>query len=227
MDEERIDRDELERRLDAQERAREIVARAAVPAPTHLRTRIEELTAPSPPRRGRRRAFAGGLAATAIAVAVLLVLFLPGGAAGPGLAEAAGLARLPATGGAPAARPDAPALLAADLDGVAFPDWAAEFGWEATGIRRDEVGGRRAVTVFYAKEARRLAYTIVSGDALSVPGEPDATIDGVEFRFVVTDAGEVLTWEREGRTCIISAPGTPRAKALDLAAWRGGGAVGF
>ncbi len=224
-----MDRDELAARLDAQERAREIVGRAAVPAPPHLRARIEQMRAPARPHRAPRRRglFAGGLAAAAIALAALLVLFLPGGAAGPGLAEAAELARLPATAAAPPTRPGSPALLAADLEGLAFPDWAAEFGWTATGIRDDEIGGRRAVTVFYAKEGRRLAYTIVSGDGLAVPGEPAVTRDEVEFRFVQTDAGEILTWERRGHTCVISAPGTPRPTLLDLAAWRGAGALGF
>ena len=227
MDDERMDRDELERRLDAQERARELVARAAVPAPDHLRARIEEMAVARAPRRPRRRALAAGVAVAAMALAALFALVLPGGAGGPALAEAAGLADRVATAPAPSARPDAPALLAAEVEGVAFPDWATDFGWTATGTRSDEIGGRPAVTVFYEREGRRLAYTIVAGDALDAPGDPVVTVDGVEFRVVETSAGESVTWERRGRTCVITAPGTSRDAVIELAAWKGGGAVDF
>ena len=229
MDEERMDRDELAARLDGQERAREIVARAAVPAPDHLRARIEELRAPAPARCAPRRGglLAGGVALVAAAVVLLLVLLLPGGAGGPQLAQAVELARLPATSAAPAARADAPALLAADVEGVSFPDWAREFGWRASGTRTDEIGGRRAVTVFYEKEGRTLAYTIVSGEGLSAPGDAAETRDGVDFRFVEGDSTVSVVWERRGRTCVLTGSDTPRPKLLDLAAWRGAGAVGF
>jgi len=52
---------------------------------------------------------------------------------------------------------------------VAFPEWDTKFGWEATGIRTGEVEGRDATTVYYEKEGKTLAYTIVGGDVLDVP----------------------------------------------------------
>lgn len=230
VDDERMDRDELAARLDGQARARELIARAAVPAPGHLRARIEELRAPAarPRRTPRRRGlFAGGFAAAAAVVAALLVLLLPGGAGGPDLAQAVGLATLPATAAAPGVDPGAPALLDASVDGVAFPAWADEFGWIASGSRADEIGGRRVVTVFYEKEGRTIAYSIVSGDGLAAPGEPAETRDGVAFRVLEGAPGLSVVWEREGRTCVLSGADTPRPKLIDLAAWRGAGAVAF
>ena len=132
-----------------------------------------------------------------------------------------------ATGPAPAVRADVPALLDAGVDGVAFPAWAAEFGWEATGTRADVIGGRRAVTVFYGKEGRTIAYTIVSGAGLEVTGAPADTRDGVAFRIVEGAGLRSVIWERAGRTCVLSGADTPGPKLLDLAAWRGAGAVGF
>lgn len=224
-----MDGDEQAARPDAQERAREIITGASVRAPAHLRARIEEMRTPSRPARaqGRRGFVAGGLAGAAIAVAVLLVILLPGGAAGPGLAEAAALSRLPATASAPQARSGSPALLTAELEGLAFPAWAAEFGWEATGTRSDEIGGRRAETVFYEKDDRRLAYTIISGDGLPVTGDAAASREGVDFRVIDDGSSISVVWERRGRTCVLTGSDTPVPKLLDLAAWRGAGAVGF
>lgn len=224
-----MDGDEQAARPDAQERARAIIRGASVPAPPHLRARIEEMRTPAHPARakGRRGFVAGGLAGAAIVVAVLLVLLVPGGAAGPAVAEAAALSRLPATAPAPAARPGSPALLTAELEGLAFPAWAAEFGWEATGTRSDEIGGRRAETVFYEKDGRRLAYTIVSGDGLPLTGDPAANREGVDFRLIDDGSSVSVVWERRGRTCVLTGSGTPASKLLDLAAWRGAGAVGF
>ena len=56
-------------------------------------------------------------------------------------------------------------------DGVAFPAWAEKFGWEATGTHTGEIDGRAATTVYYEKDGKTLAYTIVGGDALDVPDD--------------------------------------------------------
>jgi hypothetical protein len=47
--------------------------------------------------------------------------------------------------------------------------------------------------------------------------------------YVVEDKGRrVVTWERNGHTCVLSAPlAVPEQKLLDLAAWQGGGNVPF
>ena len=73
--------------------------------------------------------------------------------------------------GDPAGARQRPATtLRAEVDGVRFPEWGREFGWHETGMRRDEIDGRRTTTVFYEHMGHRLAYTIVSGPALPRAG---------------------------------------------------------
>jgi hypothetical protein len=201
-----------------------------VPAPDGLRDRIAALRSPAgapASARARRRQpslLAGSIALVGLVIAlVLVVAFLPGGALAPTVAEAAELATRPATDPAPAPRTDAPALLDAGVDGVAFPAWAADFGWEPTGARSDEIDGRDATTVFYEKGDRRLAYTIVSGDALDVPAGGTTAVAGTVF----TEIHDGVTWEREGRTCVLTGAGVPDARVVELAGWRGDGAVVF
>jgi anti-sigma factor RsiW len=209
-------------------------------APAGLRARVEAERAE---RRGggvrrptrartarpwvRRPAFAGGLAAAA-ALALLLALVLPGGAGGPSVVEAAELAALPAEAPAPRSDPTEPALLEARAEGLGFPDWAREFGWRASGRRVDEIDGRRAVTVFYEKEGRRIAYTIVSGEALDWPEDARrAAREGIDLRRLRSGDRTVVTWLRGGHTCVLSGDGTEAGTLLELAAWKGQGAVRF
>ena len=37
----------------------------------------------------------------------------------------------------------------------------------------------------------------------------------------------VVTWLRDGHTCVLSGSGVPRRTMLELAAWKGDGAVAF
>ena len=141
-------------------------------APLGLRGRIEaERERARGPARRRRLSLGGALAGLTAAAALLVVLLLPGGAGGPTVVEAAELGTRPAT--EPAPGPGQPKLLDASAFGLPFPDWAEKFGWEPSGRRVDEIDGRRAVTVFYEKAGREIAYTIVSGDSLPAP-EPSA-----------------------------------------------------
>jgi hypothetical protein len=173
----------------------------------------------------RSPAFAGGLAAGA-AFALILALVLPGGAGGPSVVEAAELAARPAEGPAPRPEPGQPALLEARAEGLAYPNWAREFGWRAAGRRVDEVDGRRAVTVFYVKEGRRIGYTILSGDQLDPPDEARRAVrDGTTFRGLASDGRLIVTWPRQGHTCVLSGEGVDAATLIDLAAWSGMGAV--
>lgn len=221
---------ELAEQLAEQHRALSLVrgAAAEVGAPPRLRARVEA-------ERGRRRAtrrprsfaLAGGLAAAA-AAAIVLALTLPSGAGGPALADAAALATLPATLPAPTASTTTPKLLDAAVEDVPFPNWLQTFGWRATGARIDTVGGREATTVFYAKDGRRIGYTIVAGEPLDVPSGSDrSSREGVELDALGLAGREVVTWQRGGLTCILSGDLVPRAKLLELAAWKGKGAVPF
>lgn len=219
---------ELAERLEEQRRAHELVlhAAAAVEAPARVRAQIE---AKRKPRATTRRRFAlGGVAVAAVAVAALvLVLVLPANVPGaPTVADAAVLGtRAPTAPPPPSA---GPTLLARSVEGVPFPYWAKKFGWNATGTRVDTVGGRRATTVFYEKAGRTIAYTIVAGDALKTPKDArPLTHEGTDLHLFTVNGRSAVTWERLGRTCILSGLDVDFPTLAKLAAWKGKGTVPF
>ena len=75
-----------------------------------------------------------------------------------------------------------PALLAASVAGVAFPNYGPSLGWQPVGLRSEDLGGRAASTTFYTRSGQRIAYTIVSGPRLigqcracpDRPGSPES-----------------------------------------------------
>jgi hypothetical protein len=212
--------------LDGQRRAAGALRAIEVGAPARLRTTLAA-ERPAAARRFAPLAWAGAAAAVA-ALAVAIVL-LAGGASAPTVDQAAGLASLPATAPAPGPRADQPTLLNAEAEGLAYPNWDHEFGWRARGERADELGDREATTVLYRNaDGNRLAYTIVSGSALeSEAGADSATVDGVELSVSRDGDRTVVTWLRDGHTCVLSGSGVPRRTMLELAAWKGDGAVAF
>jgi hypothetical protein len=198
---------------------------ATTGAPARLRAQVDRRRAGRLRRGPRRFVLGGALASAAAAVALALVLVLPGA---PSVAEAAALAQQPPTQPAPGAVPGTPALLRAKVDGVPFPNYAAKFGWRPAGARHDDPSGRAATTVYYAKGGRTIAYTIVSGDALDPPADARPTTrDGVEFRTFRERGRTVVTWERGGRTCVLSGQAAGPAELVALADWRGKGAIPF
>ena len=93
---------------------------------------------------------------------------------------------------------------------------------------QDDPSGRHATTVYYEKGGRTIAYTIVSGDALDPPSNARSiTRGGVEYRVFRDDGRAVVTWERDGRTCVLSSTAARPAELLTLADWRGKGAITF
>jgi hypothetical protein len=205
-----------------------------VHAPDSLRRRVEAERAEVRRRRPggltlpARPALAGGLVAAVAAIALVVALTLPGGAGGPSVVQAAELATRPAQSGAPPPAPGQPKLLDAEVEGVSFPDWTAKFGWRAVGRRTDELGGRQAQTVFYRSPKGRLGYTILSGDQIDPPGGARSAVrEGTRLRYFRDGDRLIVTWPRGGRTCVLSGSGVPLAKMLDLAGWKGQGAVSF
>jgi hypothetical protein len=201
----------------------------ALEAPLSLRAAIgaEAATRARPPAARRRfalpAALAGGLAAAALAV----VLVLQGGSTDPTVPDAAQLAELPATQSVAADRSN-PKLLAASVEGVPFPDFSGRFGWRAAGSRSDRLAGREARTVAYEHDGRRIAYTIVSGPGIAAPAEATTTRrNGVDLHLFREGGRRVVTWWRDGRTCVLSASGVGSQKLLGLASWKGDGAVPF
>jgi anti-sigma factor RsiW len=183
--------------LQRQRAALALIARLDTRAPLELRLRVEELKAdPVIRRRRRRRRWlpVTGLAAAA-ATAALLVLVAGGG---PAVDDALAVALRP---------PTAPAVAGDHVDGVRFPQSGK---WRAVGARTDVVEGRAMRTVFYEREGRTIAYTIVHGPALD--DEPLRVVGGPGGR-------RAVVWTNQGHTCVISGAGVDASVLRKLASW--------
>lgn len=203
-------------------------AAAEVEAPVALRARIEAERAHRRAPRVRRPLGLALAFAAAAAAAVLVLVALPESAGGPSIAEAATLATRPPAEPAPPPLPGEPKLLDAEVEGVVFPSWDEKFGWRASGAREDELDGHGTETVFYEKNGKQIAYTVVGGDALDLPdGTRPAEREGTELHVFESGGRTVVTWERNGKTCVLSGDGVPADTLLKLAAWKGKGAVDF
>jgi hypothetical protein len=175
------------------------------------------------PRRGAawfgapRLALAGGLAVT---LAIVGAIVLSGAPGGPTVADAARLASEPANGHAPPPASAGSTKLAANVEGVAFPNLAPWAGWHTLGVRRGRVDGRNASVVFYGKNGRRIAYVIVGGSGLSRPsGAETTTRGGAEYRTLRLNGRLAVTWRRAGHTCVLLGTAS-RAELLKLASWQ-------
>ena len=162
--------------------------------------------------------------AGALATVLLLVwVFAPGRST---TEQAADMAQRSATQPAPAASGE---MLRAEVDGLRFPDWGPEFGWHATGLRRDKIDGRPTATVFYEHMGHRLAYTIVSGPALPRPDNAHiVNRDGLQialYRDSAHGGHDVAVFERGGRTCVVAGHVLKIDTLLELAAWKGDGQI--
>lgn len=196
-------------------------------APASLRARIAAEGATSPRvRRPRRLALAGALAAVA-AAALAAVLVLPAGSESPTVVEAARLAERPPTGPVAVERSN-PKLLAASVERVPFPNLSNQFGWREVGTRSDRLAARDARTVLYEHDGKRIAYTIVSGAGIAAPSDASTTRrNGVTLHTLADRGRRVVTWWRDGRTCVLSASNVGDRELLKLASWKGDGAVPF
>ncbi len=193
---------------------------AAERAPVGLRLRIQEQRV----RPARRFRVAGyGALAGAIAAAVLaVVLVLPGGAPGsPSVSEAAGLALRGPMAPAPPPDPvDPRGRLGDRLQEVYFPNWAATLGWRAVGKRQDRLNGRATTTVYYKRGEGLVAYTIVASPALAPPSSSVTRFNGFELRDFSLAGRTIVTWQRAGHTCVLSAAHVPLKTLEQLAGWR-------
>jgi hypothetical protein len=155
------------------------------------------------------------------------VLILPSGGESPTVVQAARLAQYPAVGQVGVDSSDQK-LLAANVEGVPFPNWSREFGWREAGTRSDRLQGRTTRTVFYEQGGKRVAYTIVSGKGIPAPaGSRPATRNGVHLHALADGGRRVVTWWRDGRTCVLSSADVGDNQLVKLASWKGDGAVPF
>jgi hypothetical protein len=214
------------------ERGRALIAAAVAEtmAPLALRERIEadRARAAKPARSRRLRALlpAGGLVAAAVVAVVLVV----GGSNAPSVLATASLAAGGPVLPAPAEDTSNETVLKASMEGVPFPYWGGSFRWEAVGARDDKIEDRSAKTVFYDNpKGVRAAYTILGGDTIEAPsGSQEKTKNGVKLFITQKDGRRIVTWTRNGHTCVLSAPiAVPEDKLLELAAWKGKGNVPF
>jgi hypothetical protein len=206
-----------------QERARTLLQAIDVSAPPALRATVEEqIHAAAARRRRPGRPWSGlrwpvALPAAALAAAVVaIVLMLSGGAGrgGPALGQAAALALSRPTQSAPADNGRTLEIASA----VPFPYWGRTVGWRAVGSRVDTLAGRKAVTVFYSAPGRtEVGYTIVSGRPLPVRGGTALERGGVRYAFLNQGSGRLVTWRRQGHTCVIAGRAVNRGLLLKLA----------
>jgi hypothetical protein len=201
-----------------------------VAAPDHLRRAIDAAVAGARvTRRARphlgawRPRLAGGLALAGAVAAALVVLglfagrILDDGGTAPGVRAVAPIALRTAIAPAPAARPGGEGLVAR-VGPIRFPTYA-NHGLHAVGARSDTVGGRAVRTVFYADAAgRRIGYAIADA-RLPVAGGQLVTRRGVQLRVLAHGATSIVTWRRDGRTCILAGRGVPVERLLQLASY--------
>jgi hypothetical protein len=162
--------------------------------PDSLLRQIAALDArPTRPRVGFRRPALAGALALALALVLTVVLSL-GGPAGPSVVDAAQLSPLPSERGA-----------ARGFAGVSYPDWSDRFGWYSVGARDDRLDGRRTTTVFYRHTHHRIGYTVISGGTIEPPDDAEVLhVKGKVLRRFKLGVQDVVTFERNGRTCVLS-----------------------
>jgi hypothetical protein len=194
-----------------------------VHAPRRLRLRIEAdarsrrqpwLAPALGARRSLRAATAVAGAAALLAVAVLL----PGGPGAPSLTQAAALANQGPAAPPPTPDPDDPGVkLSEQVGDVYFPNWSSTLGWRPTGLRHDILDMHTAVTVYYRSGAERLAYTILSAPALPQPAAVVTVANGITVRTLRLHGRLVVTWRRDGSTCVLTGTHVSAAQLRRLA----------
>lgn len=203
---------------DALERADTAAAAPATPAATR-----RSPGSGSARSRPRRWLIAPGLGfACVVILAFMLVLSGHGaGADRPSVLDVAAVTRLPARQGAPSKVAGGLPRLSVTVEGIAFPDWSAEFHWKTTGRRTDRVGGRAVTTVFYRyQDGTMLGYAIVAGAPLRWPAGRDVVRRGVRYRILTRAGRTTVTWTEAGHTCVLDAASrVPAAELVALADW--------
>jgi hypothetical protein len=210
------------------ERVHGLLSTTGPATPAGLRERLAAQTARPAPRSRPRVVLAGAVATAAVAVVLALTLVAELGSH-PTIAEAARPSALAATAPAPAQDAGRPTMLRASFAGVTYPDWNRQFGWRTTGRRHDSLeGGRTAETVFYQHTHHRIGYTVVSGKPLQRPGHAQRfVVNGLQMLAYKDGRRDVVTFERNGRTCILAGVVHRRSTLVKLASWKADGAIVF
>jgi hypothetical protein len=210
------------------ERVHRLLSTAGPATPPGLRERLAAQSA-RPVRRSRPRVVLAGAVATAAFAVVLALTLVAELGSHPTVAEAARPSALAATAPAPGQDARRPTLLRASFAGVTYPEWNQQFGWRTTGRRQDSLeGGRTAETVFYQHTHHRIGYTVVSGKPLKRPGHAQRfVVNGLQMLAYKDGRRDVVTFERNGRTCILAGVVHRRSTLVKLASWKADGAIAF
>ena len=148
---------------------------------------------PVPKQRLRRPALAGAVAVS-LALVIAAVLLTLGGARDSTVVAAAGQSRLPSLH-----EPQR------SFAGITYEDWGARFRWFKVGGRTDFVDGRRTSTVFYRHTHHRIGYTVIAGRAVAPPDDAEVLrAKGLELHRFKIGKDDVVTWVRNGRTCVLA-----------------------
>jgi hypothetical protein len=210
-------------------------------APDRLHRRIEKLQAEallrSPrmrvlPDRAMPRSRLGPAAVVAGVAAVLVVaLVVALSVSGPGgsrVVQAAELSLRPSTEPAPITNKEQPALVERSFAGVTFPAWSGKFGWRTDGARSDELDGRETATVYYTHTHHRIGYTVISGRTIKPPEDAETlNVRGVELHRFRLGSQDVVTFERNGRTCVLSGDVHDPDTLVKLASWKADDSISF
>jgi hypothetical protein len=210
------------------ERVHRLLSTAGPKTPPGLRERLATQSA-RPARRSRPRVALAGAVATVAVAAVLALTLVAELGTHPTIAEAAHPSALAATAPAPAQDARHATLLRASFAGVTYPDWNQQFGWRTTGRRHDSLdGGRTAETVFYQHTHHRIGYTVVGGKPLKPPGHAQRfVVNGLQMLAYKDGRRDVVTFERNGRTCVLAGVVHRRSTLVKLASWTADGAIAF
>jgi len=211
-----------------QQRVHDLLSGGGPATPPTLHAGLRELRPPAAPRRQPPRLVLAGATALATLAAVLALALTAGSPGAPTIAKAATLATRAATAPSPARDAAHPTLTRTSFAGIAYPYWTGRFGWRAAGQRTDSLDGRATRTVFYRHTHHRIGYTVISGKPLKRPaGAQRLVVNGVEMYRYRDGRKTVVTFERNGHTCVLAGYVHFASTLPKLAAWTGDGAIRF
>ncbi|HVH00091.1 MAG TPA: hypothetical protein VM844_04935 [Miltoncostaeaceae bacterium] len=164
------------------------------------------------PDRRARIGLIAGVAITLVAIAVAVAFGIADDAA-PGQIVTAAVEAQDGGIEGPVPPPPAPGE-----PGAAAAAFAAAAGWTPLGSRTDTVGGRTVTTVFWGHEGRRVAVTVLPGDAAPPPdGARRTGRRGLLLYSFEVGPRTAVTWTEDDRTSVLSAIAVPRGELYDLA----------
>ncbi|MGA2470409.1 MAG: hypothetical protein ABSG64_06935 [Solirubrobacteraceae bacterium] len=198
---------ELASQLAEQQRMVALVRGIDEAAPPSLRIAV-----PRPARKQARSRVALAMPAALAAAAIAAAIVLSTAPAHPPSVLSAGRLAL--------SRATLPASRVRAIDGIRFPSWRSR-GWQAVGARRDELDGQSVATVFYRSPGYgRVGYAIASGSPLAT-GRVTWSVERAGVRYSVIDSGGavIVTWLRDGHSCVLAERHGRAAILLRLAGW--------